>query len=101
MAIKSFHDKMTADIAAGENTKDARRAPQRIWKTAQRKLDALHLATKPEDLTQLQVEALTHTKPGYISMRLNDQYRIHFQFINGDAYDVGIIGEDHTGRRGR
>ena len=47
------------------------------------------------DLTPLQVEALTHTKPGYLSIRLNDQFR------DGDAYDVHIIGEDHTGRRGR
>jgi len=101
MAIKSFTDQMTADVAKGENTKDARRLPQRVWKTAQRKLDGLNAAQTPADLSPLQVEALTHTKPGYISMRVNDQYRIHFRFIEGNAYDVGIIGEDHKGRRGR
>lgn len=101
MAIRSFHDQMTADVAAGINSKHARRLPQRVWKTAQRKLDALNAAKTLLDLTPLQVEALTHTKPGYLSIPINDQYRIHFQFVEGDAYDVGIIGEDHTGRRGR
>lgn len=101
MAIKSFADQMTADVAAGVNTKDARRLPQRVWATAQRKLDGLDAAHVPADLSVLQVEALTRTKPGYLSIRVNDQYRIHFRFIEGNAYDVGIIGEDHTGRRGR
>jgi proteic killer suppression protein len=101
MAIKSFADQMTADVAAGLNTKAARRLPQRVWKVAQRKLDAIHAATTTHDLSPLQVEALTETKPGYLAIRLNDQYRIHLRFIEGNAYDVGIIGEDHTGRRGR
>lgn len=101
MAIVSFADQMTADVAAGENTKQARRLPQRVWTTARRKLDGLHAATKPEDLRVLQVEALTKTKPGYLSVWVNDQYRIHFRFTEGNAYDVAIIGEDHTGRRGR
>src|SRR5262245_44922355 len=101
MAIKSFTDQMTADVAAGQNTKDARRLPQQVWKAAQRKLDGINAAQKPEDLSKLQIEALTHTKPGYLSIRVNDQFRIHFRFIEGHAYDVGIIGEDHKGRRGR
>lgn len=101
MAIQSFTNQMTADVAAGLNTKDARRLPQRVWTAARRKLDGLDAATSTQDLSLLQVEALSQTKPGYLSIRVNDQYRIHFRFIEGNAYDVGIIGEDHTGRRGR
>jgi plasmid maintenance system killer protein len=32
-------------------------------------------------------------------MRINDQYRLIFRFEKGDAYDVYIEGQDHTGRR--
>ncbi len=99
--IRSFADAMTADVAAGINSKAARRLPQRVWNVAQRKLDAMAAATTTADLTPLQVEALTKTRPGYLSIRINDQYRIHFRFEGGHAHDVGIIGEDHTGRRGR
>jgi proteic killer suppression protein len=101
MAIKSFSDEMTADVAKGLNTKAARRLPQTVWRVARRKLDAIDAARTTLDLSPLQIEALTETKPGYLAARVNDQYRIHFRFIEGNAYDVGIIGEDHTGRRGR
>ena len=98
MPIKSFRDQMTADVADGLNTKNARRLPQRVWTAAHRRLSALRAAQSTHDLN---AESLAKTKPGYFSMRVNDQYRIHFQFRDGDAYDVHIIGEDHTGRRGR
>jgi toxin HigB-1 len=97
MAIRTFSDQMAADVWAGVNTKAARRLPQRVWTAARRKLDALDAATTTRDLVQ--VEALTKTKPGYFSMRVNDQYRVIFRFEGGDAYDVYIEGEDHTGRR--
>lgn len=45
MAIQGFADQMTADVAAGNNTKAARQLPQRLWKAAQKKLDILRQAT--------------------------------------------------------
>lgn len=102
MPIQTFANQMTADIAAGLNTKSARLLPQRVWKVAQRKLDALQAAQTTHDLSALpgnRFEDLKHTKPGFYSIRINDQYRLIFRFVNGDAYDVYIEGYDHTGRR--
>lgn len=102
MAIRTYADQMTADVAAGKNSKYSRRLPQRVWKTAQRKLDMLAAAGTTQDISALpgnSFEHLKHTKPGFYSVRINDQYRLIFRFENGDAYDVYIEGEDHTGRR--
>ena len=68
----------------------------------QRKLDALQAASTTQDLSALpgnRFEDLKHTKPGFYSVRVNDQYRIFFRFLNGDAYDVELEGYDQTGRR--
>lgn len=102
MPIKSFANQMTADVAAGLNTKHARLLPQRVWKVAQRKLDIINAAQSTHDIAMLpgnRFEELKHTKPGFYSIWINDQYRIFFRFENGDAYDVEIEGYDHTGRR--
>ena len=102
MAIRTYANQMAADVADGVNTKQARKLPQRVWKTAQKKLDILAAAKTTQDLSALpgnHFEDLKRTKPGFFSIRINDQYRIIFRFENGDAYDVYIEGEDHTGRR--
>src|SRR5262245_4690496 len=100
MAIRTYSDQMTADVAAGKNTKYARRLPRDVWKAAQKKLDMLAAAATTQDLSALpgnRFEELKHTKPGFCSVRINDQYRLIFRFENGDAHDVYIEGEDHTG----
>jgi proteic killer suppression protein len=97
MAIKSFADQTTSDIFHGINSKSARRIPQRVWKAAQRKMTLLHNAKTTQDLSLpgLAFEPLKWHRPGYSSIRVNDQYRLVFQFVNGDAYDVAI--EDFHG----
>lgn len=102
MPIKTFADQTTADVAAGLNTKHARKVPQRVWNAAQRRLDALQAAKTLLDLSAIpgnNLEDLKHTKPGFFSLRVNDQYRVFFRFVNGEAHDVKIDGQDHTGRR--
>lgn len=102
MAIRTFGDQMTADVAAGLNTKHSRRLPQRVWGQAKRRLDLIANAKSTLDIAAFpgtRVKEMTQTKPGYYSVWINDQYRLFFQFVNGDAYDVYIEGEDHTGRR--
>lgn len=102
MPIKTFANQMTADVAAGLNTKHSRQLPQRVWTAARRRLDVLHEASTTQQISALpghRFEDLKHTKPGFYSVRINDQYRIFFRFQNGDAYDVQIEGYDHTGRR--
>lgn len=109
MAIQTFADTTTSDIYHGINSKHARRIPQRVWTAAQRKMTLLHNAKSTHDLSLpgLGLEALKYTKPGYHSIRVNDQYRILFVFKmratqpknalpEGDAYDVQIA--DYHGR---
>jgi proteic killer suppression protein len=99
MAITSFADKTTTDIYHGDNSKAARRIPQDVWKSAQRKLSTLNAATKTSDLSLpgLHFESLAPDRPGYYSIRINDRYRVIFQFEKGDASNVGI--ENYHGRK--
>ncbi len=99
MAIKSFADQTTSDVFHGINSKASRRIPQRVWSAAQRRLTLLNVATQPADLSApgLHFESLKYDRPGYYSIRANDQFRIVFQFVNGDAFNVAI--EDFHGRK--
>lgn len=99
MAIKTFGNQTTSDVYDGINSKFSRQIPQRVWKAAQRKLTALNAARDTRDLSLpgMQFEPLKHHRPGYNSIRINDQFRILFQFTDGDAYDVAI--EDFHGRK--
>src|SRR5438034_8146156 len=99
MSIKSFADETTSDIYHGTNSKAARRIPREVWKAAQRKMSLLHTATETRDLNLpgLHFEPLKHDRPGFNSIRVNDQFRIVFRFERGDALDVAI--EDFHGRK--
>src|SRR4051812_17427808 len=92
MAIRSFADQTTDDLAHGLNTKAARRIPRDVWKTAQRKLDLLNTATSTQDLTApgLQTKPLKWDRPGFFSIRINDIFRVIFRFENGDAHEVSV-----------
>ena len=59
----------------------------------------LHNAKQTTDLSLpgLHFETLKYDRPGFNSIRVNDQFRIVFQFTNGDAFNVGI--EDFHGRK--
>lgn len=101
MAIKSFANKGTEDIATGVNSKEARKIlPQRVWTAARRKLDLLQTAVALDDLAKVpgnRFEPLKHTMPGFNSIRINDQYRVIFQFDKGEASNVGI--DDYHGEK--
>jgi proteic killer suppression protein len=105
MAIKTFADDTTSDIYHGINSKAARRIPERVWNAARRKMDLLNAAKDTRDLSLpgAHFEPLKHDRPGFNSIRVNDQYRIVFRFVKvegqpqGDAYDVKI--EDFHGRK--
>lgn len=102
MSIKSFADQTTEDVFFGRNSKAARRLSEKIQKAARKRLDVLATAKETRELSALPgngFESLKATKPGFSSMRINDQYRLIFRFENGEAHDVYIEGQDHTGRR--
>ena len=91
--ILDFADKTTEDIYDGVDSKAARRIPQTVWTVAVRKLDMLNAASDLRDLRvppANRLEALKGKWSGYQSIRINDQYRIVFRWIDGNAKDVLI-----------
>ncbi len=88
--IKSFADRATRDLYA---TGTSKRLPSDIAKRATRKLEYVNLATRLEDLKVPpgnRLHALGTDRKGQHSISVNDQWRICFQFMDGDAYDVEI-----------
>ncbi len=92
--IRSFKDKFTEALYHGSNSGKGKSFPPELIKPAQRKLDRIHSAA---DLIDLKVppgnrmEKLKGNLEGWYSMRINDQFRIIFQWNNGDAYNVSIV----------
>lgn len=92
--IKSYKSQGTEDIYNGRSTRDARKIPHPLWKTACRKLDMLNAVICLNDLKvppANRLEALKGSFRGKHSIRVNDQYRIVFEFKDGHAYEVEII----------
>jgi len=91
--ILDVADKTTGDIYDGVDSKAARRIPESVWKAAVRKLDMLNAASDLQDLRAPpgnRLERLKGKWSGYYAIRINDQYRIVFQWIGGNAEHVMI-----------
>lgn len=89
--IQSFKDAGTSDIFNGENTKSARRkCPASLWAIAGRKLDLLDSVISLNELRippGNRLEELSGSRIGQYSIRINDQYRICFNWTeNGPDY---------------
>jgi proteic killer suppression protein len=88
--IKTFADKMTQQFYL---TGSHNRIPPDLIGRAKRKLTYLELA---ENIGDLQVppsnrlHKLEGNRKDQFAIRINDQWRICFRFIDGDAYDVEI-----------
>ena len=93
--IRSFRNTGTEDIFNGSNTKVARKVcPQSLWKQAARKLDQLDSVSSLEELRVPpgnQLEMLKGDRAGQMSIRINDQYRICFWWIESGADNVEIV----------
>ena len=79
--IVSFRDKRTRDFAAGKRVK----AFAGFDRTARMKLDRLEAATSLRDLAALpgnRFEALRGKRVGQFSIRINDQWRICFEWLD-------------------
>jgi proteic killer suppression protein len=86
--IKTFADKRTAAIF---DAKPAKGLPSDVALRARRKLIMLDRATGIDDLRvppANRLEALKRDRVGQHSIRVNDQWRICFEWRDGDAYDV-------------
>jgi toxin HigB-1 len=95
MAIRSYKDKATSDIASERKTKASlKKLPANLHSTALGKLVFLDNATALQDLINwksLRVEKLKGNMKDSYSIRINDQYRICFRWSGKDALDVEII----------
>jgi len=92
--IVSFGDRITAALYHGERGKAIRRVPPTIRGAALRKLDVLNGAQQLDDLRSPpgnRLEALHADLAGFHSIRVNDQWRIVFRWVDGDAHDVRTI----------
>ncbi|HEX3067309.1 MAG TPA: type II toxin-antitoxin system RelE/ParE family toxin [Thermoanaerobaculia bacterium] len=91
--IQSFGDETTSDLFLEENTRYARRIPREIWRSVQRKLLAIDVASRLEDLiipAGNRLERLKGDQAGRHSIRINDQYRVTFRWEKGNAYEVRV-----------
>ena len=80
--VVSYRDKRTRDFAAGKRVK----AFFGIERSARLKLDRLDAAAAIKDLAVLpgnRFEALTGNRRSQYSIRINDQWRICFEWLDG------------------
>ena len=93
--IVAFRGQGTRDIFNGVNSKAARKTcPESMWKVAARKLDLLDSATTLDELRVPpgnRLEALSGDRKGNHSIRINDQYRICFQWTEKGPDQVEIV----------
>lgn len=79
--IVSYRDKRSGDFAAGKRVK----AFSGFERSARLKLDRLESATSLKDLAALpgnRFEALMGDRKGQYSIRINDQWRICFEWLD-------------------
>lgn len=93
--IRSFKNQGTEDIFDGKNSKTARKlCPQDLWKVASRKLEQIDSTLNLDDLKVPpgnRFEALSGNRNGQYSIRINDQYRVCFEWVDGNADNVEIV----------
>jgi proteic killer suppression protein len=88
--IKSFADKETQQLYIKGKSK---RLPPDLLRRAIRRLEYIHWAQNLNDLKvppSNRLHALKGDRKGQYSISINDQWRICFRFIDGDAFDVEI-----------
>ena len=89
--IKSFGDKETGKIWDGFQS---RKLPSEIQNVARRKLRMINNAENINDLRippANHLEKLSGNLSGFYSIRINNQWRIIFNWENDNAYEVQII----------
>jgi proteic killer suppression protein len=89
--IRSFKSKKTEKIF---NRQRSRKLPQDMQQIALRKLRMLNRAMSIQDLRVSpanRLEKLSGDRAGQYSIRINDQWRICFEWRDEGAYDVEIV----------
>jgi proteic killer suppression protein len=88
--IRSFGDKRTEALFRDEHVRQF----EGIARPAKRKLEALNAASRLEDLTvppANRLEKLRGNLKDFHSIRINDQWRVIFKWIDGEPHEVRIV----------
>ena len=88
--IKTFADRHTQELYLKGKS---RRFPPDVIRRATRKLEYIDLATGLDDLKvppSNRLHRLERDREGQFSISVNDQWRICFRFVDGDAFDVEL-----------
>lgn len=95
MAIRSFRNKATEDIHYGRATKTALKLlPLGLHRKAQIKMAIIAAADSLQDMREIRgnrFEALQGNRSGQFSIRINNRYRICFQWERNQAFDVEVV----------
>ena len=89
--IRSFADRETELVWQGIRSK---RLPQDVQRAGLRKLQMIEAAESVDDLREPpgnRLEALKGNRSGQWSIRINNQWRICFRWVNEHAEDVEIL----------
>ena len=89
--IRSFKDKETQKIFERQRS---RKLPSEIQQVALRKLRMLNQSTTLQELRippANRLERLSGDLEGQYSIRINNQWRICFEWQNDDAFNVEIV----------
>jgi proteic killer suppression protein len=89
--IQSFDSKETETIWRGIRSV---KLPEPIQEIARRKLRMLNNSVDLKDPSippSNRLEKLKAEKKGFYSIRINDQWRITFKWIDGHSYNVEIV----------
>ena len=88
--IKSLGDRKTERLFSDEAVRDF----HGIARRAKRKLESVNAAARIDDLKLLpsnRLEKLKGELKSFHSIRINDQWRVIFKWIDGHAHDVEIV----------
>jgi len=88
--IRSFGDKNTEALFNDERVRQF----QGVARRAKRKLEAVNAANRLDDLAippSNRLEKLKGNLREFHSIRINDQWRVIFKWINGEPHEVRIV----------
>jgi len=94
LMIRSFGNRTTEDFYHGRRTAQSRKITSTIRASAIRKLDILNTAATIDDLRSPpgnRLEKLSGDLAGFHSVRINQQWRLIFRWIDGGAEGVEIV----------
>jgi proteic killer suppression protein len=89
--IRTFKDKNAEKIF---NTEYVSRLPREIQKVVYRRLLNLNAAKTLNDLNAIpgnHLEKIKGNRVGQYGIRVNDRWRVCFEWVNGNAEDVEIV----------